>query len=280
MSEFETKKTEAEAIAEISAKPSLHNESGNPFAYVPAGWVRDDFRYLLPNPRRKTGHYNLHEVESFIDIVKRQGSLANCNIYLNVDYGKQKINAIAIFNDHADGDGPAGWRDHSAIYEPKFSEEWRRWTAHSGKHMTQIELGNFLEGNISDIATPVGTTLPTGSEVLSFVTALQETRKVKYGSTIDLANGMKQIEFIEEGSDAQKGKLSIFREFALGIRPFINGQAYELRAYLRYRVDRNNGNITFWYELQRPDRLLEDACRKIVHDIKTKTGMPVLFGSP
>lgn len=40
---------------------------------------------------------------------------------------------------------------------------------------------------------------------LLFVAAMQETRKVKYGSAVNLQNGMVQIEFIEDGDSGTKG---------------------------------------------------------------------------
>jgi uncharacterized protein YfdQ (DUF2303 family) len=146
--------------------------------------------------------------------------------------------------------------------------------------MKQAELGMFLEANVGDIVSPHDSKLPTGSDVLGFVLTLQDNRKVKYGSGVNLQNGMVQIEFTEEGDSATKGKLELFREFALGLRPFANGAAYQLRAFLRYRVDRNSGELTFWYELQRPDRVLEDACKETVAQIREKAGVPVLFGRP
>ena len=273
-------KTEAEVIADISCKPQVIDVHGTPISFTPNSMSSAVLDKLLPNPRRKAGLVHLHEVDSFIDYVKRHGSLADCNIYLDVDYAQQHVKATAVFNDHGDGDGAPGWRDHRAEFMPRFTEEWRRWVQNSGKGKTQIDLANFLEANIGDIAAPDGTKLPTGAAVLNFVSALQETRKVKYGSAINTANGMMQIEFIEEGDAATKGKLDIFREFAIGVRPFLNGQAYEVRAFLRYRIDRNTGTILFWYELQRSDRVLEDACKSIVESVRTTAGLPVLFGTP
>ena len=72
----------------------------------------------------------------------------------------------------------------------------------------------------------------------------------------------------------------MFREFALGLRPFDGGDAYQVKAFLRYRIDRNTGQIVFWFELQRPDRVLEDASKAMVDKIKTSTGLPVIFGTP
>ena len=271
-------KTEAEAIAALAAKPMVLGADGVPYLVLPAGWTSEDLGHELPTPLRKKGYVQVHEVHSFIDVCKRYGSLAACNIYLDVDYAKQHIVATAVFNDHTDGDGAPGWRDHRAIFKPALSEEWNRWTKSNKIEMTQVKLAHFLEDNIADIV-PVDK-LPSGSDVLTFVSKLEDTRKVKYGSAVNLQNGMVQIEFIEDGDTATKGRLELFREFALGIRPFFNGDGYEIRAFLRYRIDRNTGQIVFWYELKRPDRVLEEASKELIDTIRTKTGMPIIFGEP
>lgn len=41
-----------------------------------------------------------------------------------------------------------------------------------------------------------------------------------------------------------------------------------------------SGEIKFWFDLQRADRVLEDACRATVELIRDKAGVPLLFGTP
>lgn len=275
---FEKFNTDAEALIHAGKKPEIIHIEGVPHLLTPEGYTSTSLAALLPTPSRKRGTLIIDDVDSFIDVSKRYGSLANCNIYLDVDYAKQRINAIAIFNDHSDGEGEPGWRDHRATFTPRMSEEWNRWLENDRKPMEQHKLAAFFEENIGDVATGDG--LPSGSDILTFVSAMQETRKVKYGSAVNLQNGMVQIEFIEEDDKGTKGKLDVFRQFALGIRPFSNGEPYRVKAFLRYRIDRNNGQITFWFELQRPDSVLEDASKSMVEKIKSTTGLPVIFGKP
>lgn len=241
-----------------------------------------DLEKHLEAPFRKKGQITIADVDSYIEYSKRYGSLSNCNIYLDVNYEQFKVRATSIFNDHADGDGLPGWRDHRAIFIPRFSKEWNTWIGKTGSAnaMSQFDFANFLENNIGDIASPTGSNLPSGSDVLTFVSKLEETRKVKFGSAVNLQNGTVQFEFIEDGDNATKGKLEMFKRFAIGIRPLFQGTAYQIEANLRYRIDRNTGEIKFWYELQRPDRVLEDASNEVIEAIRTKTGFPVIFGTP
>lgn len=278
----ENQKTEAQAVAELIKQPFVIDVNGTPVLLLPqenGQWNHTDLSAMLPMPLRKRGALSIHEVDSFIDHSKKQGSLTNTNIYLDVDYVKQHIQATAVFNDDSDGK-EAGWKDHRATFTPRIGEEWRRWNESNKRHMDQETFANFLQDNISDINAGADSKLPSGSDVLTFVSKLEETRTVKYGSSVNTQNGMVQLEYIEQGDDNTKGKLEVFKEFGLGLRPFFNGEAYAIRALLRYRIDRNSGAIKFWYELQRPDRTLEDACKQLIEKIKNGTGFPVIFGAP
>lgn len=275
----EQQRTEAEAIANLAQKPFVEIVHGSPILVMPngeGGWQHHDLSNHLPAPLRKKGSLTLHEVDSFINFSKDQGSLSNTRIYLDVNYVNQKINATAVFNDH--GTNEAGYRDYKAVFSPTLGEEWKRWNSMNKQAMDQERFANFLQDNIGDINNGGDTKLPTGSDVLTFVSSLEETRTVKYGSAVNLQNGMVQLQFVEDGDKATKGNLEIFKEFGLALRPFFGGQPYALKALLRYRINRNSGEISFWFELQRPDRVLEDASKELIEKITQETGFPVFYG--
>lgn len=64
----------------------------------------------------------------------------------------------------------------------------------------------------------------------------------------------------------------------IGVPVFWNGDAYRVDARLRYRV--REGLLTFWYELIRRDKVLEDASQTLIAHIREKTGSPFFFGNP
>ena len=72
------------------------------------------------------------------------------------------------------------------------------------------------------------------------------------------------------------GALTIPKEFALGLRIFKNGEGYKLRARLKYRLA--GGGVKFWYELDRPERAIEDAFAGSIEKVRTETGYTVLVG--
>lgn len=271
-------KTEAEVILEAARKPQLvgftdagHPVTNTPMALIPDGYELKDLESIMEGPRRRSGTVRLHDDESFISYTKEIGSLSNTRIYIDADYAKSNLTVTAIFNDHSDA---AGWRDHRAVFVPRMTEEWERWLQNNSEAMSQQKFAHFLEANLTDIRTP------NGADVLLFATNLEETRNVKYRSGVNLANGMVQLEYVEEGDSNTKGKLDAFKEFTLGIRPFFNGDYYEIKAFLRYRIDRNSGEIKFFYELQRADRVIEDATKTLADKIKAQIGFPTYFGQP
>ena len=271
--------TEAQSIAALAQEPKKGDDAAFKYAFVPNGpgeYRIESLEEFQETPNRKTGTTELHEVDSFITFSKRHGSLSNAVIYIDADYENNKVSATTVFDDH--GEDTPGWRKHRATFNPRQTKPWKQWFAKNGQAMSQEELGMFFEHNLSDFAAIEGK--PTGAMVLAFVISLQETRTVRYGSATNLQNGMVQLEYTEEGDKAQKGKLEIFKEFSLGIAPFIGGKPYQIDAFLRYRIDRGTGQIKFWYELKQPEKVLESACSDLIQKIKDDTGLPVVFGKP
>lgn len=267
--------SEARAVAEISAKPMLNTDLGTPIAFIPDGYTLSILHHIMPAPQRQSGNINADDVDSFIALIKRYGSPERSAVYVRVD--ETSLSAVAVLNEHG-SDGLAGWRDYRAVFLPKKSTEWEKWIGSSGSKFNQISFAHFMESNAKDIVS--AERLPSAGDVLAFVSRLEDTRKVKYGSSVNLQNGMVQIEFIEAEESGTKGKLELFKEFAIGIRPFQHGQAYQVRAWLRYSIDRNSGAITFWYELQQTHLVIEDASKDIVEKIKIGIDIPVYFGVP
>jgi hypothetical protein len=60
------------------------------------------------------------------------------------------------------------------------------------------------------------------------------------------------------------------------LRIFKNGEGYRLRARLKYRL--LGGSVKFWYELDRPERAIEDAFAGYVNEVREKSGYRVLIG--
>lgn len=247
---------------------------------LPPDWqlVEKDESKMLPKPLRKIAQVRVRDVDSFIEYVKRHGSLTDCTIWCLANYVEGKISFTGIINDHGADENAPAWRDHRALFSPEFSEEWRRWTGVNRKQMSQTEFAAFIEDNLKDIASPDGAGLPSGSAMLEMALSFEATQDMRFKSAVRLSNGGVNLSFVQDDDAQTLQKMSVFERFAIGVPVFWNGDAYQIDARLRYRV--RDGKLAFWFELIRADKVLEAAATTIVSTIKEKTGNPFFFGTP
>jgi uncharacterized protein YfdQ (DUF2303 family) len=247
---------------------------------LPPGWALKEYddSKLLAAPLRKTARVRLRDADSFIDYVKRHGSLTNATVWCLADYAAGKVDFTAIINDNGDDPDKAAWRDHLAAYQPAFSEEWRRWVGKNKQPFTQAEFAAFIEENLKDIASPDGSNLPAGSAMLAMALQFESTQDMRFKSAIRLQNGGVNMSFVQDDNDQTLQQMAMFERFAVGIPVFWNGDAYQVDARLRYR--QRDGKLTFWFELVRSDKVLEAAATTVITRIKAETGNPFFFGEP
>ncbi|KIP12914.1 hypothetical protein KY49_685 [Burkholderia sp. MSHR3999] len=247
---------------------------------LPPGWTlaEKDESNKLPAPLRKLATVRVRDADSFIEYVKRHGSLTDSTVWCQADYTKGQVAFVSIINDHGEDPDKAAWRDHRAHFSPEFSEEWRRWIGKNKQSFTQAEFAAFIEENLKDVANPDGSGFPAGADMLAMALQFEATQDMRFKSAIRLQNGGVNMSFVQDDDDQTLQKMQMFERFAIGIPVFWNGDAYQVDARLRYRV--RDGKLTFHYELIRHDKVLEAASNTVIATIKEKTGNPFFFGDP
>lgn len=247
---------------------------------TPPGWNLKEFddEKLLATPRRKQARVMLDDKESFIDYIKRHGSLADSTIWCKANYKEGKVSFIAILNDHGENEAQAAWRDHQAKFRPEFSEEYSRWISQNKQPMSQTDFAKFLEDNLKDIVSQDDVTLPTGAQMLNMALSFEANQENRFKSAIRLQNGGIQMTFVQDDDQQTIANMQMFERFAIGIPVFWNGDAYRIDARLRYR--QRDGKLTFYYELIRSDKTLEAAAKTLIQELRDKTGNPFFFGDP
>lgn len=280
------KMSETQAIVDLASKicpveiASNDDESIRRVA-LPPGWEfkEIDEENLLMHPRRKKGNASLKDSESFINYINRHKNHPYTTIYCDQDYSQSKVNFTCIFNDHAyQSQGGEysypSWRDFTAKYTPKFSEEWNRWVGGNKRQFTQLEMAEFIEENLSDIAAAEG--MPTGSELLEMATSFEANQDMRLKSAIRLQSGGVNMNFVQDDDGQTLVRMKLFEKIAIGIPVFWGGDAYQIAARLRYRV--KEGRLTFWYELIRSDKVLEHATKELIKKIESGTSVPLFMG--
>lgn len=242
---------------------------GGQYALVPAGAKVHEFDYerLLANPRRKRASVTVQDAASFIFYFNTFGDEHSV---IFADAASQSFKGVLDY--HCSGSElPARWREHTVSYATPKAQEWQTWYGMNGKQMAQVAFATFLEDNLDDIRTPAG------AQLLEIARTLEAKKNVNFGSSVRLDNGQAQFTYEEEiKGSASKGTLEIPEEFKLGIPVFYGGEAYAIRCRLRWRLQ--DGRLTLWYNMIRPDKVLEDAFSSIYKEIAEGTKAKIVKG--
>ncbi len=234
--------------------------NGTPTLIINADETIQQFEGLRETPIRIKQHSNHTTAESFI-LYYNDFATERSTIFIDTE--KSLFSAVLDYHNS----DPA-WKEHTLNFKLKPTLEFSNWKESDGLKMDQETFGRFIEDNLYEITEPVG------ADMLQIALSIQATTETKFASSKRLDNGQLQLNYHEEinGTAGNKGELKIPQTFKIGLRLFEGGEAYEIEARLRYRI--NSGNLTLWYELIRPQKTI-DACtadtEKLIRE-KTEIG--------
>jgi uncharacterized protein YfdQ (DUF2303 family) len=260
----------------IAASNARTSHGGIPYAVVPEGFRLRDLESLLPAPARKRAKVTLQDAKSFIEYIKKHGSLDNCTLYADVNYEAFSCSLIAVINDNGADVSDAQWRDHTATFVPELSHEWKAWTRKNQAVQAQSDFASFLEENMSDIAN-IDPGMPTASEMLQMALDFEMHSNKRFKKTVDLQSGGVALEYVDQADE--NTTMRLYKRFVIGIPVFQNSSsAYPIQARLKFR--QNADRLVFWFELVRSDRVYEQAVKEMIEKIHDETGCMLLYGTP
>lgn len=271
----------AETLAEVLPEAVLlkeFNEQSLHIAHysVPKGWdvkeLKVDLEHLLPNPRRTKAMASFADTESFLAYVQRH---ADERAMVWCDFNPQTfaLKFKAVFDEHAKG--VAGWRAHSATYEPAMSTEWKDWKGGDKKSQGQMEFAQWIEEHEDDITAREG--MPNSLQMHEMATnfVMNEDRVLK--SSVRMQSGGVRLTYVADADKGTTEDMKLFEKFAIGIPVFHGGSPWSITARLRYR--NNSGKLSFHYELIRADRVHDAAAKELVGKVREGLGtVPLLMG--
>ncbi len=238
---------------------------------LPSGYshkdITDAVEKAQTTPNRKRGSVAIKDVGSLLAYCADQAAQSTGYIFANPD----KRSITAVFNDQRCS-GLPGWRDHRAEFKAEYTPEFQKWLNNDKQQRGQTEFAEFIEDNFADI------TEPAAQALLDVATTIQAKTDINFSSAKRLQNGQVQLQYTEtiDARAGANGALEIPKEFTLGLRIFKNGGGYKIKARLKYRL--HGGNVKFWYELDRPERSIEDAFAGYVEHVREASGYVVLLG--
>ncbi|WP_293000073.1 DUF2303 family protein [Nevskia sp.] len=265
---MEEENQSAAAIVRDLSRPTLQDVQGVPTLIIQDGQKFTQFPELLPRPKRTKAKLTAMDVGGFVDYV-REYKLPRTRLFATTVGQALSITGKIDYHEAGEGDEAPSHCEHNITCPLTYSDEWGRWTGASNRHMSQKEFGEFLEENLPDIIEPQSDAL------LAAALNFSSSRKVEFRSSQRLSDGLTQFTYSESDNNAQQAALPT--EIVVAIPVFVNGTKYDLKARLKHSI--RDANLKIWYEIVRPDKVVELALKAVLADIAMKTGITPIRAS-
>lgn len=245
---------------------------GEPFTLVPEGMTTESLAMYLPKrPDRKRVTVKLNSVESFIEYVnEHKGS--HTRIFASMTAAPYMMTAAIDYHETGP-DGEAEYITHIVILTLQETEEWKTWSGHNKKGFEHVEFALFIEENLLDVVEPDHATL------MEVAMSLQVRENGHITSAHKLQDGSVHLDYKAdmEASAGVDGNLTIPEKIVLNIPVFRGVPAKDIGAYFRYR--KNNGRLVLFYQLIRPQKLIDDLVETAVAQVKDGVELPIFEGT-
>lgn len=245
----------------------------------------DEYR---ETPRLRKGTARLGDLDSLIAHINRFKD-DDSVVFANPDRASPSITAVLDY--HCAGeDGLPRFGAHRSHYAFPVSDEWKAWTAASGLAMSQGDFAEFIESHIVDVveysesgsaamfAEKCGIIFATPAQILELSRGLSVNVEGKLATTVNLQNGVKQIQFTEQHTGENGAPLKVPGAFLIGIPVFRAEARYQVCVRLRYR---KQGPSLIWImELWRHEEVFDAAIKDACAKVQSATELPLLVGTP
>lgn len=246
---------------------------GRPYVIVPERCEVQFIDETINHPPRPKGTAKLRDAASFIYYFNRFAD-SHSQIYATLTPAK----FIAVLDEHCKtedfiNDASPRFREFRAEFIVPASEEWNRWNASNRKPMGQLAFAELLEDNLPDIVEP------SGHDLLQMALNFEASKSGSFRAVQRLQNGNVNLSWVDETKQTgESGTMTVPPSFKLNIPVFENGLLYPIEARLKYRV--KEGELSIWYELVRPHKVLDEAFREIWTRISSETDRSIMLGLP
>ncbi len=276
MSESDLKIDKYEDLRDLAAQlvePKVWNEDGEtPQVVVPEGFTVLDLASKADAPDRIRASPNFWDADSLVAYCARFG--VNGGDFPAILFGDRSLRKVTAVLDYHGVESP-DWCDHRATLTMRFTPEWTTWTANNRKTFEQEPFANLLETLAPDIVEPDAAT------VLEVALSLETKTGVSFKSAFTQKNGMKTLQYAEsmEATAGPTGSLKIPDRLVLGVKVFEGDQdPSRIEAFFRFRV--KDGKLILFYELIRPERVVEAAFEAVLKEVAAGLELPMLHGAP
>ena len=250
-----------------------NNSDIPPLAVVPPGCVIESLEHFLPRPLRIKAAPAFEDIRGFCVYINEFKGAATRMWVKAVPGGAIFLAIIDHHTKEEEGDKlVAGWCNHSARFNLKYSPEWNLWKGMSGKWVGQLEMAEFIQDNIRDVANP------PGAEMLELTQTLRVTTNVEFDAQHLLKNGQVKLNYAENVvAKAGVGEMVMPETFDLGIPVFEHQSRFKITCKLRFRVE--SKKLTMRIDIPGLHAILKEVLEAVVEDVEDNTGLHPMWGS-
>ena len=251
--------------------------TGESLVFTPEADGSWDFniKNLTGKPLTVKGTKYFNTLASFLDYTNKFKTDAS-NVYFDTN-DIENVSVVAIIND-ATPDAPDRG-DFRLRYSPKLTPMARTWKRMDGNKTNQNQFCSFLEQNAKDIVSTnpdnPSETLPSSAEVLDFCANMEYTENFIFKQSFNEQDG--RLSFIMENKAGNESKIMAFKKFAIAYTPFVGGDSFFVEALLKFRIDKNNGTLVLWFELQNMELVLEKAIESLKQKLHEGVGSTPIY---
>lgn len=274
-------------------------------AMLPAGMSIHSLKLFLDEyrdrPERRQGTATHQTLQSFIDHMNRFKD-AGSAIWAYAHQAAASL--VGVIDYHPGGEAALHtqrWCLHRAKYAFPPSPEWGVWAGKNGASLSQAGFAEFLEDNLADVVVfedvkdallatgangkrmidlhkMLGSDFASPARLMDLSRGLQVTSNEKVANAIKLTSGEAQITF-ETTHTASRGQeqVKVPSAFIVVIPVFHRGEAYPIICRLRYRLV--GGQLSWSYQMHRPDWAFDDAFHKACKTAVEETSLPLFTGT-
>lgn len=227
-------------------------QAGN-FALVPEGYCIENLEVFQVAPNRVIANNTFVSAASFSAYLSRH---YEDRMFLTASADRAELVAIIDYHQprFSDPYAKAGFCDHKAKFKARRSDKLKAWLAMTGKPLTQIEFGLFLEERAVDVIKP------DAASVMEMVMKFEATKKVDFKSSQRLSDGSRQFTYVEDnqarGGITLPDRLTIFVPVYQGMEP------QPIEFLLRYRIQ--DAALRFVIEMHDKQEVLDEAFNRCV----------------
>jgi hypothetical protein len=289
---------------------ALEKEGGPHAAILPTGKTIQSIKKLIDEyrdrPERREGIATLATLDSFAAHVNRfkdKGSAIFAIAKPATGDARAieppQLHCVYDYHEPRGDDLGAGelarFMRHRGVYTCPFSESWRAWSAGEGSKMDQRAFAEFIEDRIGDLLAPpsmsdapgdaelVENAFLLGGQFCAPATLMELSRGIqvkvdaKVRQAVNLATGEIEVVYQTEHGEAGE-RMRVRNLFIVAIPVFEGGPSYRIIGRLRYRA--GNGQLHWFYQLWRADRVFHHAFAELCAEAVKLTGLPLFAGKP